>query len=108
MTKVIFRKWKNGAGIIALFPEIPEDSFGSFCTSYEHVGQHGGAYYEGCIRCSSPATVLEYAELFKELVKIGYADLVVISRAPPDHAYRRAQEAAKRLMDDENGEDNVK
>jgi hypothetical protein len=42
---VVFRKWKDGRGISALFPEITIDLYGYCCESYEHVGQHGGAVY---------------------------------------------------------------
>ncbi len=42
-TKVIFRQWKIGCEIIALFPEIATDTIGYNCQSYMHVGQHGAA-----------------------------------------------------------------
>ena len=38
---VVFRKWRNGFGVIALFPEIPADLYGYYCESYESIGQHG-------------------------------------------------------------------
>lgn len=41
MTKVIFRKFRDGS-VIALFPNIPWDNNGNIA-SYMHVGQHGGA-----------------------------------------------------------------
>ena len=38
---VIFRRdrtgWKN---CFALFPELPADNFGQFCTAFQHVGEH--------------------------------------------------------------------
>ena len=40
--RVVFRRWRDGAGVIALFPELPADMHGLCCDSYEHVGQHGG------------------------------------------------------------------
>jgi hypothetical protein len=40
---VVFRKWRDGFGVIALFPEIPTDLYGRYCESYEAIGQHGGA-----------------------------------------------------------------
>ena len=40
---VVFRRWKDGGNIIALFPELPADLYGNHCDAYEHVGQHGGA-----------------------------------------------------------------
>ena len=77
--KVIFRKWRNG-GILALFPESPADIYGNYCDSYEHVGQHGGAYYWACIQTTSPATVEEAKDLIEELTRIGY-DLEIVQRA---------------------------
>jgi hypothetical protein len=73
-TIVIFRKWrkKNGGDVIALFPEIYADTTGYFCTSYEHVGQHGDADYSHVINHTTPATPAEYAELESELTSIGY------------------------------------
>jgi hypothetical protein len=54
--RVVFRRWPRSQGgrIIALFPEIPSDPAGRFCLSYEHVGQHGGADYQGVIRMTKP------------------------------------------------------
>jgi hypothetical protein len=69
---VIFRKWKRseGGGILALFPEV-DDTLGH-CSSYEHVGQHGGADYNGCIARTKAATPEEYWPLKLELEQIGY------------------------------------
>lgn len=72
MTVVVFRKWRKGQGegIIALFPfEAAEQGH---CMSYEHIGQHGGADYEGVIKNTNPANTDEYCELKSELEKIGY------------------------------------
>ena len=68
---VIFRKWKKGGPILALFPEVEWDRIGN-CMSYEHVGQHGGAHYGYCISVTVPATTEEYAPLLKEMQRIGY------------------------------------
>lgn len=76
---VIFRKWRSGGKeVFALFPEIyaSEGSNGQYylkyCLSYQHLGQHGSAWYEYCIRASRPAKPEEYAELKRELESIGY------------------------------------
>jgi hypothetical protein len=81
VTRVMFRRWpkSQGAGIIALFPDIPSDLAGRFCLSYEHVGQHGGADYQGVIGSTRPAASFEYEPLRQELVSIGY-DLKIRSR----------------------------
>jgi hypothetical protein len=70
-TAVIFRKWPNGQ-IIALFPAIPADLAGNFCSSYMLVGQHGAASYCQVIQATAPASPEEYRNLFGELSAIGY------------------------------------
>lgn len=80
-TAVIFRKWgkRNGGGIIALFPEIPCDTYRHYCLSYEPVGQFGGADYIGVIARTLPATEEEYSVLKRELERLGY-NLAVYQR----------------------------
>lgn len=77
MTKVIYRKFKDG-DIIALFPEIESDPMGNIL-SYMHVGQHGSANI-GIVYQTKPATPEEYAKLHKELINIGYDDLNIGKR----------------------------
>lgn len=72
-TRVIFRKFKDG-DILALFPEIDEG--GACVESYQHVGQHSGADYNGCMRVTVPATPEEYKDLVVELECIGYNLLI--------------------------------
>lgn len=71
-TIVVFRKWDGDGHILALFPELPSDRYGHNCLSYQHVGQHSGAWYQGCIQNSRPATPEEYAPLHRELTRRGY------------------------------------
>lgn len=71
-TKVVFRKWNSGAGVIALFPQIPHDTHGYHCSSYEHIGQHGSADPETIVLMTSPAKEHECAALKSELEGIGY------------------------------------
>lgn len=85
---VVFRKWKDGFGVIALFPEIPADLYGRYCESYEHVGQHGGADYWGVVMNSRPANKEESADLAEELTRIGY-QLRVIKKASQIHHEKR-------------------
>lgn len=82
MTRVVFRKWKNG-DIIALFPDEPWSRSSYMTTSYMHVGQHGAADYAGVIADTSPAQKNEYKDLLNELKTIGYTDLRVVQRARP-------------------------
>jgi hypothetical protein len=70
-TAIIFRVDREGI-IYALFPELPSDNYGYFCTCYQHIGQHCSADYRGCIANSRPATPAEYADLFSELEQRGY------------------------------------
>ena len=80
VTLVIFRRWRNNGDIIALFPELPADCQGYFCDAYEHVGQHGGADYQGVVRETKPVSLEDAADLIQELERIGYR-LKVIKRA---------------------------
>jgi hypothetical protein len=70
-TLVVFRKWKDTGDIIALFPHEEWNHAGD-CASYMHVGQHGGAHYQGVIQATVRATEEEYAPLQRELERIGY------------------------------------
>ena len=77
---VVFRVWnKDRHGdcndVFALFPYIPATD--RFVTSYQHVGQRSGAYYDGCIANSRPATPAEYADLLAELIDRGYNPRVI-------------------------------
>lgn len=67
-TLVVFRRWGNG-DIIALFPALQDRTY---CESYEHVGQHGLAYYSGVISMTKPALPDEYAALKRELESAPY------------------------------------
>lgn len=70
-TIVVFRVWKKGGEVIALFPGINEGH--GFCSSYEHIGQHGGADYQGVMNQTTPAQPEDYYDLMKELEGIGYS-----------------------------------
>lgn len=86
-TRVIFRKWPDGA-IIALFPLIPDDRRGYTCVSYEHVGQHGGADDTAVVRLTKPAKPAEFAALAAELRGRGYV-LDIRARVPRDALEKR-------------------
>ena len=70
-TRVVFRKWRSDKEIIALFPDISADDRGH-CSSFMHIGQHGGADYQGVIGRTVLAKPHEYEELEKELIGRGY------------------------------------
>lgn len=91
-TIVIFRVDREGV-VFALFPELPADNYGIYCTSFQHVGQHCAADYNDCIAESRPATPAEYADLEAELRQRGY-DLEIRQRATYAIHQRRRQSAA--------------
>ena len=61
-TIVIFRMDKEGI-VFALMPELPADNYGTYCTAYQHIGQHCAADYHGCVAKSRSASPDEYADL---------------------------------------------
>lgn len=65
--KVVFRVYPDGE-LLALFPE--DDEGNGHCSSYQHIGQHGGADYSGCIKSTKPAK--DFSKLQKELESLGY------------------------------------
>jgi len=94
-TRVVFRKWKETGDILALFPDIPDDVEGLYCTSYERIGQHGGATYSYCIEQTTPASQEEYASLKEELESEPYNyKLKVVKRCHPKYS-----ENARKLRD---------
>ena len=80
MTKVIFRKFKNGFGIIALFPEHQDWSNPNLVMSYMHIGQHSQADYNHIISITKPATEEEYKDLYDELECVVGDDLKVYKK----------------------------
>ena len=94
-TVVVFRRWPDTeavgtyrlskdriqGGVIALFAEVPGSP--GFCSSFEHVGQHGDASYSGVICQTTPATPEEYADLKTELESAPYNYVLrVVKRRP--------------------------
>jgi hypothetical protein len=77
---VVFRKFKQGGDIIALFPFYNEVDY--TVMSYMRVGQHGQADYAHCVSNSVLATPEEYAPLLKELTGIGYS-VKILKKARP-------------------------
>lgn len=92
-TAVIFRVCREGI-VFALFPELPADNHGIYCTAYQHLGQHCAADYDLCIENSRPAKPDEYRDLFEELERRGY-HLQVHMRATAVMHERRRRIAAE-------------
>ena len=96
ITEVVFRVFRDGGDVIALFPYEPTTYAGLYCTSYQRIGQHGAADYEGLMRSRTrPATPEEAEPLRLELQRIGYR-LKAIKRAPRAYYRRKAAIAATR------------
>jgi hypothetical protein len=87
-TVVVFRMDKEGI-VFALFPELPADNHGTYCTAYQHVGQHCAADYYGCVARSRSAKPDEYADLLIELERRGYHVDVRRRATPIMHERRR-------------------
>lgn len=79
MQRVTFRKWKGSGSVIAFFPD---QKYGQYIGSYEHIGQHGDAMYPH--PQTVPALPEEYAPLLAELKAIGYDDLRIVKRVSRD------------------------
>lgn len=92
LTKVHFRTYPQG-DVLALFPEVPEDRNGIYCSSYQSTGQHGCASPEQ--PNTRPATPDEIATLGAELSRLGYL-WTPVSRITAAMTARR-REAAKDL-----------
>ena len=89
VTHVVFRKWKDNGDILALFPQLPADHSGYFCSSYMHVGQHGPADYDHCIRKTKPCSDYEVQDLYRELVSLGYCLAIRHRAGKQDRNYRQ-------------------
>ncbi len=82
VTKVVFRKYKKEGDIIALLIEQPYSNppHPDRIMCYQHVGQHGEAYYSYCMEITVPAKPKEYASLKREMEQLGYKFKVVNKR----------------------------
>jgi len=64
--------------VFALFPHEVADHKGHV-NSYQHIGQHSGADYRGCIATSKLATPMQYADLIAEMESLGY-DINIVKK----------------------------
>ena len=90
-TKVIFRKRPSGQ-IIALFPEVPYDVYGKYCSTFEDNNRHSGADAKNVIAQTEPATLEEAAKIVDKLASFGY-ELEIITRTPVNAAEARKEYA---------------
>lgn len=78
ITEVVFRKFRKGGDIIALFPYDIEINY--CCSCYQHIGQHGTAGYQVVINMTVPAKPEEYADLKAELENCFGYNLKVVKK----------------------------
>ena len=90
-TLVVFRKFKKGGDVIALFPYEPGTNDPQMMMSYMHVGQHSSASMD-LTRSTTPAKPDEYKDLQSELKRVGYKKLIVKSKIPSNAYNRRKKE----------------
>jgi len=73
-TAVIFRTFRDGGDVIALFPLEPysRTDGGWNCECYQRIGQHGGACPHIVRGVTRPSTPSEICDLACELRGLGY------------------------------------
>ena len=86
-TKVVFRKFKRGKDVIALFTQELGTNDPHTCLIYQHVGQHGSMdlRHRGMLVTATPT---EYADLKAELERIGYNLIVYMNISHKDALVR--------------------
>ena len=98
-TIVVFRVWRGKeGGVIALFPEVLQDCAGRYCSSFEHVGQHGGASLPVVLQRTRPAAEAEYRELQAELESEPYNYRLVVRRRITRSMRERMQAERRRTL----------
>lgn len=90
LVDVIFRVYRDG-DVIAIFPGIPGTNSPDTCQCYQHVGQHGHGNLRAMMTGTRAAKDLEFSELARELLRIGYV-LHVVKRATSKHRNQRYEE----------------
>ena len=103
-TKVIYRIYPDG-DTIAIFPELPDDRWGSRSVIYQHTGQHGGAHHTDIVVTTRMASQEEYSSLHDELTNtVGY-DLTIVKRESQSMRDTRRDWAVLRAIcrDSDNG-----
>ena len=99
MTPVIYRRFKKGGEVIAVFPTIPSSVYWGECESYMHIGQHGTCsptYLINTLTIPAEFDAEDVVALRAELILLGYEDLKTYSRLQRKHYETRVAEI-KRL-----------
>lgn len=90
VTPVVFRTFRSGGEVIALFPYEPGTMDPGTMMSYQHIGQHGPADMGLTAVHTRPSTPDEIRPLKNELERIGYK-LKILKRIPGDAVRVRAE-----------------
>lgn len=90
VTPVVFRTFRSGGEVIALFPYEPGTMDPGTMMSYQHIGQHGPADMGLTSVHTRPSTPDEIRPLRNELERIGYK-LKILKRIPGDAVRVRAE-----------------
>lgn len=90
VTPVVFRTFRSGGEVIALFPYEPGTMDPWTMMSYQHIGQHGPADMGLTAVHTRPSTPDEIRPLKNELERIGYK-LKILKRIPGDAVRVRAE-----------------
>lgn len=72
ITRVVFRRWKRSPRSVIAFMVDEVNPRNGYVDSFEHVGQHAEADYEGLLSITALATPDEYAALKRELERAPY------------------------------------
>jgi hypothetical protein len=88
----LLRVWREDGSLFVLFPTVPSDIEGSFCSSYDPACGHSGADYGFCIQQSRPVEDKRaIADLLDKLKKVGYRVRVVKRATAAMHGDRRTE-----------------
>lgn len=81
--KVIFRRWRRNAGIVAIFPTEAGDMTGASCKAFDGVThQIISRDYFALTQGTRPVTEMsEYQSLLAELQTMGVQDIQIVKHA---------------------------
>lgn len=89
-TRVIFRKFRSGGDIIALFPHLPGTNDPTTMSCYQHLGQHGAMGERAVAPLTVTAVPSEYGNLLAELKRVGYDEIDIrMNLTAKDYSIRK-------------------
>lgn len=93
--KAVFRVWKQGGELFAIFPEFAATIGGFTCMSADRNG-HSVADYSHCIQSSRPAKPEEVERIWSFLSPLGYRREEVQFTARTHHSTHRLRRESVR------------